>query len=154
MAISLAGGILSELISTLLTAKYQFIAIMAVVILDAVFGIAKAFKLGNFETKKTFKAIYMLVAFWLLLSVVLFIEKGFPFASFLSEAVLLPILLFQLASILKNLQLLGLIENSTLTKILSNIDKHKEVYPSTVEGPVSVDDYNNTNHKYHEEGDD
>lgn len=121
------GAMFSELFEDFLTAKYQFIAIFFVVLLDATFGILKAFKLGNFQTKKTFKAIYMLVGFWFLLATVLTIEKGFPFASFLSEAILLPILLFQLISTLKNMQLLGLLNNDTLTRILSNIDKHKQV---------------------------
>lgn len=121
------GAIGSQWIEMIINAQHQFFAIFFVVVLDALFGIAKAFKLGNFETKKTFKAIYMLVGFWGLLATVLTIEKGFPFASFLSEAILLPILLFQLISALKNMHLLGLIENSTLTKILQNIDKHKEL---------------------------
>lgn len=121
------GGLGSQWIEMIISAQHQFIAIFFVVLLDAFFGIAKAFKLRNFETKKTFKAVYMLVGFWALLATVLTIEKGFPFASFLSEAILLPILLFQLVSTLKNMELLGLINNATLTKILSNIDKHKEV---------------------------
>lgn len=121
------GAALSETITGFLDAKHQFIAIAAVVLLDAIFGIAKAFKLGNFETKKTFKAVFMLVSFWFVLATVLTIEKGFPFASFLSEAILLPILLFQLISTLKNMHLLGLIDGPMLAKMLSNIDKHKEV---------------------------
>lgn len=121
------GAITAQWIDMIIDAQHQFIAIFFVVLLDAVFGIAKAFKIGNFETKKTFKAVFMLVGFWLLLATVLTIEKGFPFASFLSEAILLPILLFQLISTLKNMQLVGLINNTTLTKILANIDKHKEL---------------------------
>ena len=121
------GAITSQWVEMLIDAQDQFISIFFVVLLDATFGILKAFKLKNFETKKTFKAIYMLVGFWLLLATVLTIEKGFPFASFLSEAILLPILLFQLISTLKNMQLLGLLNNATLTKILANIDKHKQV---------------------------
>jgi phage-related holin len=121
------GAITAEWVQLVIDAQDQFLAIFFVVLLDVIFGIAKAMKLGNFETNKTFKAIYMLVSFWLLLATVLTIEKGFPFASFLSEAILLPILIFQLISILKNMQLLGLINNTTLDKILTKIDKHKEV---------------------------
>tara|TARA_R110002096_G_C14661308_1_gene728016 strand:+ start:18608 stop:19012 length:405 start_codon:yes stop_codon:yes gene_type:complete len=120
------GAMLSELINTMLDARHQFMAIAVVVIFDSVFGIAKAFKQGNFETKKALKAVYMLVAFWFLLATTLTIEKGFPFASFLSEAIILPILLFQMISALKNMQLLGLVDGKILNKILSNIDKHKE----------------------------
>lgn len=121
------GAVFSELINSFIAEKYQFISILFVVVLDFTFGVLKSFKLGNFETKKTFKAVYILVAFWLLLAVVLTIEKGFPFASFLSEAVLLPIISFSLISALKNMQILGLIENSLLNEILSKIDKHKTI---------------------------
>lgn len=121
------GAISAEWIEMIINARHQFFAILFVVLLDAFFGIAKAFKLGNFQTKKTFKALYMLVAFWFLLATVLSIEKGFPFAGFLSEAILLPILLFQLISTLKNMQLAGVLDSSLVNKILSNIDKHKEV---------------------------
>jgi len=121
------GAVFSELINSFIAEKYQFISILFVVVLDFTFGVLKSFKLGNFETKKTFKAVYILVAFWFLLAVVLTIEKGFPFASFLSEAVLLPIISFSLISALKNMQILGLIENSLLNEILSKIDKHKTI---------------------------
>lgn len=121
------GALFSEWLEMILDAQHQFFAILLVVLLDAFFGIAKAFKMGNFETKKTFKAIFMLVGFWGLLATVLTIEKGFPFAAFLSEAILLPIILFQLISTLKNMQLVGLINNAQLMKILQNIDKHKEM---------------------------
>jgi phage-related holin len=91
------------------------------------FGIWKAFKQDSFETRKAFKAVIMLVAFEALLAVLLTIEKGFPFASWISEAVILPIIMFELISILKNMHLIGLIDNTLLAKILKNVDKHKEV---------------------------
>ncbi len=119
------GAMLSELISHFLDNKYQFVAIAAVVILDSLFGMAKALFLKNFETQKTFKSVYRLVGFWFLLATVLLIEKGFPFASFLSEAILLPIILFQVISIIKNMNIVGLISNETVTRMLANIDKHK-----------------------------
>jgi phage-related holin len=62
-----------------------------------------------------------------LLGTVLVIERGFPFASFLSEAVILPILVFQLISIIKNLNRLGFINGELADKILSKIDNHKDV---------------------------
>lgn len=120
------GTLFSGIITKILDEEAQFIAILAVVFLDAVFGIARAISKKEFETKKAFKGVYMLVAFWLLLAVVLLIEMGYPFASFLSEAILLPIITFQIISILKNMHLLGLISGSLLDRILSNIDKHKE----------------------------
>lgn len=121
------GTIFSELISDLLENKYQFIAILAVVFLDLVLGVSKAIKNGSFKTSKAFKSVFMLSAFWFLLATILFVEKAYPFASFLSEAILLPIILFQLISIIKNMHLLGLINGNLADKLLQNIDKHKEL---------------------------
>jgi small basic protein len=121
------AAILTDLLNLMIDNVYQFIAILVVVGLDASLAMARAYKTGVFETNKALIAVVKFTIFCLLLAVVLVIEKGFPVASFLSESILLPILLVQLISILKNMQLLGLINNTTLDKILTKIDKHKEV---------------------------
>jgi toxin secretion/phage lysis holin len=121
------GAMCSDIIDDFLIEKYQFLSIFLVVFTDMIFGIAKALKVGNFETKKAFKGLWMITAFELLLAVLLLIEKGFPFASWISEAVLLPIIVFEIISILKNMSILGLINNTVLSKILKNVDKYKEV---------------------------
>ena len=123
---ALFGTAYSDIIDDFLAEKHQFIAITAVVLLDLCFGVVKALRFGNYKTKKAFKSVFILVAFWSLLAVVLLIEKAYPFMTFLSEMILLPIILFQLISILKSMQILELINNETLKNILSNIDKHKE----------------------------
>ncbi|CAL2105484.1 conserved membrane hypothetical protein [Tenacibaculum sp. 190524A02b] len=127
-----AGAILAELNLMIINDQYQFIAVGAVVIVDLIFGVLKALKLKNFETRKSFKSLFMLGAFWLLLATVLTIEKGFAYVDWLSEAILLPILIFQLISILKNMELLGLISNELFRKILSSIDSHKEKNASRI----------------------
>ena len=119
------GALLTELLNLMISEIFQFIAIVAVVLLDALFGISRALINKQFETRKAFKGVFMMVAFTSLLATVLIIEKGYPFASFLSETVLLPIIVFQVISILKNMQLLGLISGTLLDKIIDNIDKHK-----------------------------
>jgi small basic protein len=119
------GAMLTELLNLMISEIFQFIAIVAVVLLDALFGISRALINKQFETRKAFKGVFMMVAFTSLLATVLIIEKGYPFASFLSETVLLPIIVFQVISILKNMQLLGLISGTLLDKIIDNIDKHK-----------------------------
>lgn len=126
------GGALSDVIALFITEKYQFISIVAVLFLDLIFGVTRAIKYNEFETKKSFKIVWMLFAYTGLLATVLLIEKGFPFAAFLSEAVLLPIIVFQIISILKNMSLLGLISNSVLNKILKNIDLHKNTEDNTI----------------------
>lgn len=121
------GALFSDIIELFVTEKYQFVAVFAVVIVDLIFGVFRAFKQGEFQTRKAFKSLWMLGGFWLLLATVLLIEKGYHIASFLSEAILLPILLFQIISIVKNMHLLGLISGGLLTRILQNIDNHKDV---------------------------
>lgn len=123
--LGVTGGVFSGLINMLLEDKNQFVAIFAVVVIDMIFGVLQALKSGTFQTKKSVKALYRIGAFWWLLATVLIIEDAFSFASFLSEAILLPILVFQLISVLKNMSLLGIISNATLLKILKNIDTHK-----------------------------
>lgn len=123
---SIFGGLYAEAIDMILTDKWQFISIALVVILDAALGITRALLQKQFETKKAFKGVYMLVVFWCILAVLLSLEKGFPYASFLSEAILLPICVFQIISIVKNAHLLGIISGSLADRILLNIDKHKE----------------------------
>jgi toxin secretion/phage lysis holin len=126
------GALLTELLNLMISEIFQFIAIVAVVLLDALLGISRALINKEFETRKAFKGIFMMVALTGLLATVLIIEKGYPFASFLSETVLLPIIVFQVISILKNMQLLGLISGTLLDKIIDNIDKHKNGKHNTI----------------------
>lgn len=103
-----------------------FIAIAVVVIIDWIFGVALSFKAKKFETQKALKIVYYLCAYWLILFAVLSIEKGYPSAFWLSEAIIMPILTFQIISMIKNLILLGIINNSLAKQIFKNIDRYKE----------------------------
>jgi phage-related holin len=124
---TLFGGIITEITGLFIAEKYQFIAILFVVVLDALLAMGRAYKLGHFETNKAFIGVIKLVLFWALLATVLVIEKGFPLASFLSEAILMPIIIIQIVSIVKNMGLLGYISGPLVENILKNIDKHKEI---------------------------
>ena len=120
------GAIFSEFIEALLNEKWQFIAILIVVVFDFIIGAAKAIKDGvGFKTEKVLKTLIKMVVFWALLATVLSLEKGFPYASFLSEAIILPIMVLQLIKPIKKIQQMGYINSETAEKILSNIDKHK-----------------------------
>lgn len=103
-----------------------FIAIAVVVIVDWIFGVVLSFKNQAFETQKALKIIYYLCAYWLILFAVLSIEKGYPSAFWLSEAIIMPILTFQIISMVKNLILLGIVNNSLAKEMFKNIDKYKE----------------------------
>ena len=53
------------------------------------------------------------------------IEKAHPAAYWASEGIVLPILIFQIISALKNAAEIGLIQNGLLKELLKSIDKHK-----------------------------
>lgn len=106
--------------------KNLFLAIAVVVMVDWIFGVSLSLKNKSFETQKALKIVYYLCAYWLILFTVLSVEKGYPSAFWLSEAIIMPILTFQIISMIKNLILLGLIKNSLAKEIFKNVDKYKE----------------------------
>lgn len=103
-----------------------FMAVFIVVIGDWLFGTFLAIRNKSWETRKALKVVYYLTGYWLIVFIVLSIEKAHAAAFFLSEAVVLPILIFQVISMLKNASLLGVLPKGLLLKILSNIDNYKD----------------------------
>ncbi len=53
------------------------------------------------------------------------VKKGFTGTAWLSEVVIVPFMVLQLISALKNASMAGLIKMEELNKILDRIDKHK-----------------------------
>ena len=104
----------------------QFLAVACVVLLDGFFGIIAGIKREGFKTYKAIKVLRTLVLWWVILGVILAVEKGFVGTGWLSETVVVPFLLFQLISALKNASLSGWIQLDVLSKILEKIDQHKE----------------------------
>jgi phage-related holin len=102
-----------------------FMAITTVVVVDWGFGTAVAIKENIWETQKALKVIYYQISYTTILAMVLSIEKGYPSAFWLTETIIMPILVFQTVSIVKNAGLLGLIPKGLLTEILDKIDRYK-----------------------------
>ena len=103
----------------------QFIAIISVVFLDGVFGIIAGTKREGFKTYKAIKVIKTAIFWVVLLSVILALEKGFTGAGWLSETIILPFMVFQIISTLKNASMSSYIKNDVLNHILDRLDKHK-----------------------------
>ena len=76
----------------------QYLAVVAVIMIDGFFGIWAGSKTEGFQTKKALKVLTTLFVWILILTGVLLIEKGFPGTSWLSETVCAPFILFQLIS--------------------------------------------------------
>ena len=103
----------------------QYIAIIAVVFLDGIFGIIAGTKREGFKTFKAISVLRTAVTWVIILTVLLSVESAFRGSGWLSETVLIPFIVFQMISALKNASMAGYIKVDLLNKILDKIDKHK-----------------------------
>jgi len=104
----------------------QYLSVIAVAFLDGFFGIIAGVKREGFKTYKALKVLKTTFSWITILTVILIVEKGFKGTSWLSETIIVPFIVFQLISALKNASLSGFIEHSLLNKVLDKIDKHKD----------------------------
>ena len=103
----------------------QYLALVAVVMMDGFFGVVAGTKREGFQTCKAIKVLRTLVTWVMILTVVLMVEKGFAGTNWLSETILVPFVIFQLMSTLKNASLAGFIKLEVLNNILDKFDNHK-----------------------------
>jgi phage-related holin len=103
----------------------QYLALVAVVMTDGFFGVIAGSKREGFQTCKAIKVLRTLVTWIMILTVVLMVEKGFAGTGWLSETILVPFVIFQLMSTLKNASLAGFIKLEVLNNILDKFDNHK-----------------------------
>jgi phage-related holin len=108
-----------------LTNSDQYLALVAVVMVDGFFGVIAGTKREGFQTCKAIKVLRTLVTWVVLLTVLLMVEKGFKGTSWLSETVLVPFIVFQLMSALKNASMAGFIKIEALNSIMDKFDNHK-----------------------------
>lgn len=104
----------------------QYLAIVALVFMDGFFGIIAGIKREGFKTYKALKVIKTAATWVILLTGLLMIEKGFTGTSWLSETIVVPFIVFEFMSILKNAASANLIKHTLLVQILKKIDKHKD----------------------------
>ena len=126
MSLSLIGFLLAHFKLMIITESKIFIAIGVIVFVDFYFGVRRAIKQNKFETNKALKIFWYLSSYCLIAGAVLTLRDAFASAFWIPEAIMVPLLFFQLVSALKNASLAGVIESETLDKILSRIDKYKE----------------------------
>jgi phage-related holin len=107
----------------------QYLAVIGVAFLDGIFGIIAGVKREGFKTYKALKVLKSLFFWIILLTTILSIESAYIGAGWLSETVIIPFIVFQLISILKNASMLDLISNDVLKTILNKIDQHKNINP-------------------------
>ena len=105
----------------------QYLAIVATVALDGVFGMISGTRREGFKTYKALKVLQTIVVWIIFLTTLLIIEQAYPGTSWLSETILLPFVFFQIVSALKNASMAGFIEGKLLVEILDKIDLHKGI---------------------------
>jgi len=105
----------------------QYLGLIAVVFVDGFFGIAAGIKREGFQTRKAVKVLQRAISWIVFLTVILMVEKGFYGAGWLSETIIVPFIVLQLISALKNASMAGFIKAEELNKILDRIDNHKSI---------------------------
>tara|TARA_A100001035_G_C27784258_1_gene503459 strand:+ start:1554 stop:1904 length:351 start_codon:yes stop_codon:yes gene_type:complete len=103
----------------------QYLAIATLIFADGFFGIIAGIKREGFKTFKALKILRTLVFWTIILTVILVIEKSISGASWLSETVVVPLVVLQLISVLKNASMAGFIKMDVVNQILDRIDNHK-----------------------------
>ena len=103
----------------------QYLAVATLIFADGFFGVIAGTKREGFKTYKALKILKTLVFWIIILTLILVIEKSIPGAGWLSETILMPLVVFQLISVLKNASMAGFIKIEILNKILDKIDSHK-----------------------------
>jgi len=103
----------------------QYLALTLVILLDGFFGVIAGVKREGFKTFKALKMFKSMFTWMLVLTTALVTEKAFPYASWLSETFMLPVIVFYLISALKNASYSGFIKIEVVNKIMEKIDQHK-----------------------------
>jgi phage-related holin len=105
----------------------QFLALIAVIFIDGFFGILAGIKREGFQTRRAVKVLQRAVTWVGFLTVILMVEKGFAGTAWLSETIIIPFIVLQLMSALKNASMAGFIKAELLNDLLDRIDKHKGI---------------------------
>jgi len=103
----------------------QYLAISTLIFVDGFFGIIAGVKREGFKTFKALKILRTFFYWILILTAILAIESSFPKIHWLSETLIIPLILIQLLSALKNASMAGFISNDILNSLLNQIDIHK-----------------------------
>jgi len=105
----------------------QYLALIAVVFIDGFFGIAAGIKREGFQTRKAVRVLKRVITWVALLTALLMVERGFAGTAWISETVIIPFIVLQIISALKNASMAGFIKAEELNKILDRIDNHKGI---------------------------
>lgn len=115
-------------VNTIKVHAAELIVMIVILILDWITGTMVALKNKKFQTRKALRSPMQIIGYFLIAVCVFEVEKVYPLLKFLEAAVILPIVVFNLISVMKNMALIGWIKKGILVKILDNIDTHKDKF--------------------------
>jgi phage-related holin len=124
---ALCAFICSYFLNLYMNNQDQYTAVIGVMFLDGIFGIIAGSKREGFKTHKALSVLRNTFVWIMILSTILIVEKGFNGTGWLSEVIVVPFMVFQLISALKNASMAGYIKMSLLNEILDKIDNHKGI---------------------------
>jgi phage-related holin len=124
---ALCAFICSYFLNLYMNNQDQYTAVIGVMFLDGIFGIIAGSKREGFKTHKALSVLRNTFVWIMILSAILMVEKGFSGTGWLSEVIVVPFMVFQLVSALKNASMAGYIKMSLLNEILDKIDNHKGI---------------------------
>jgi phage-related holin len=124
---ALCAFICSYFLNLYMNNQDQYTAVIGVMFLDGIFGIIAGSKREGFKTHKALSVLRNTFVWIMILSAILMVEKGFNGTGWLSEVIVVPFMVFQLISALKNASMAGYIKMSLLNEILDKIDNHKGI---------------------------
>lgn len=99
----------------------QYLALVGVILFDGFMGIWRSIKEKDFRTYRAINTLKKLFTWFFILTISLLIEQGFPEITWISETLVIPFIIFEFISGVKNASLIGLID----LKFLKFIDQHK-----------------------------
>jgi hypothetical protein len=105
----------------------QYLALISVVFIDGFFGVIAGIKREGFQTRKAIKVLKTAAVWCAFLTVLLSVEDAYKGTGWLSETILIPFIVFQIMSALKNASMAGFIKAKLLNQILDKFDDHKGV---------------------------
>lgn len=118
--------ILSYVYNVSMTYWDQYLALGGAILMDGVFGIISGTKKEGFQTRKALKNVKELSVWFIVFTSLLLTEKAFPAIGWLSETIVIPVIIFMIISALKNASKAGFIRAKLLNEILEKIDTHKD----------------------------
>lgn len=113
-----------------------YLAIVGLIFADHVTGMAIAWKHDKFETRKALRVFWTICSHTGLLMFATTIARDNQTLFWLDEGLVIPIVLVNLLSLLKNLALLGFVKHEVAGLLYRKIDAYKNDYVQVKERPA------------------